>query len=132
MGRHTTNLSDWDHCGLCNRDLEHGVCMCCGSGTKHICPYCMKTKKKGVEWGWAIGDNKGCDEHLQKGDIKFPMEFNCFHVKCIDCRDPIDGRYCARLTFANEPVCKKCEKNHNKKYFKKKPKVEATEMVVVP
>lgn len=133
MGRHTMSLSgDGSTCTKCNQKLEHGVCMCCGSGWKHICGFCMRIKKrKGKEWGWALGDNKGCDEHLQKGDIKFPMEFHCHHEKCIDCRDTVDGRYCARLVFDNEPVCNKCEKNHKPKYIKK-PKLIKSRRVSLP
>lgn len=128
MGRHTTNLSDWEHCGLCDKDLERGVCMCCGTGYKSVCYMYMKGKCK----GWAIGHNKGCDEHLQKGDIKFPMEFTCPHVKCNDCGDPIDGRYCTRMIFDNEPLCKKCEKKHAKKYLKQKPKLSKSTRMVIP
>lgn len=82
MGRHTMALSDdWSACTRCNQKLEHGVCMCCGSGFKHVCGICMKKNKKSKPWGWAIGDNNGCDDHLQKGDVKFPKKFQkCKHV----------------------------------------------------
>jgi hypothetical protein len=80
MGRHTFNLSDdWSACGRCKQKLNRGVCMCCGSGFTHVCSICIKTKKG--KWNMAIGDNKGCDKHLQKGDIRFPKEFpKCEHV----------------------------------------------------
>lgn len=76
MGRHTMNLSDdWDACTRCNQKLEHGVCMCCGSGFKSVCYKYPKCK------GWALGDNEGCDKHLKKGDKKFPKDFpKCEHI----------------------------------------------------
>lgn len=83
MGRHTYALSDdWESCTRCNLKLDHGVCNCCGSGFKHVCGICMDSKKKkGVRWGWALGNNKGCDEHLQKDDVMFPPEYpDCEHV----------------------------------------------------
>lgn len=82
MGRHTVHLSeDWSRCTRCDQDLENGVRMCCGSGSKHVCSKCMKTKKRGKDWGWAIGTNKYCDEHLAKTDFKFPKEFpDCEHI----------------------------------------------------
>lgn len=134
MGRHTVMLSDdWSTCTKCNQKLEHGVCMCCGAGTKGICTFCMKQKsKKGKDLGWRIGDNKGCDEHLQKGDVKFPMEFNCIHVSCNDCGKALDGRYCIRMIFENEPLCDKCVKKNNKKYLKPKPKIPQSERLVIP
>ncbi len=82
MGRHTINLSDdWSTCTKCNQKLEHGVCMCCGAGSKSICKKCMDTNKKGKDWGWAIGDNVGCDDHLKKTDFRFPKDFpKCEHI----------------------------------------------------
>ena len=82
MGRHTIALSnDWSTCTRCNQKLEHGVCMCCGAGGKSVCKECMDTEKKGKDWGWTIGDNKGCDEHLKKTDFKFPKDFpKCKHI----------------------------------------------------
>ena len=82
MGRHTWLLSnDWSTCTRCNEKLDHNVCNCCGAGSKHVCEFCIKFNKKGNQWNWAIGDNRGCDEHLQIGDVFFPPEYpDCEHI----------------------------------------------------
>lgn len=80
MGRHVYHLSHNEgkkpHCERCDKDLKHEVCLCCGSGSVHVC---RKYPKCGE---WALGTNRGCDKHLAKTDYKFPKEFpDCEHVK---------------------------------------------------
>ena len=78
MGRHTMSLSnDYETCTKCNLKLDHNVCNCCGAGFKHTCGICIQTRKgKNTKpWGWALGTNKGCDDHLQINDIMFPPEY---------------------------------------------------------
>ena len=84
MGRHTMSLSDdWSACTKCNMKLDHGVCNCCGCGFSHVCSICMQTKKgkNSKPWNMALGDNVGCDEHLQIDDVFFPPEYpKCEHI----------------------------------------------------
>ncbi len=68
---------DYETCTRCCVKLDYGVCNCCGSGFKHVC---FKYMTKSSCQGWALGNNKGCDEHIQIGDVMFPPDYGkCEH-----------------------------------------------------